>query len=192
MHGKPENPFQARPDWHYNACVENFLEYWRLGEYYVRAADALIQSALDDTSLLDVHVLPLCFLYRHAFELLLKDLLWQSHYLAHGNKKLLMTHNLSRLWRELSANAQDALGSAFPLSTQDTELLGQLIRRVEEHDPGSDAFRYPFDTKGKRSHPSLTHVNVRSLYESVRQAVDLLGNLREVVTLSYLAKGEKA
>jgi hypothetical protein len=192
MHAKPDNPFQAHPDWHYNACVNNFAQYWRLGDYYVRAADALIEDALNDTSLLDVYVLPVCFLYRHAVELLLKHLLWQSHYLAHAKKKLKMkTHKLSGLWQELSANAQAVLGPAFPLSGQDKIVLDQFLCGIEEHDSGSYAFRYPFDLKGKRSHPTLIHVNFRSLYESVHQAVDLLVNLGEVVESAYLAKSHK-
>src|ERR1022692_3234687 len=66
MERKSENPFQAQPDWHHNACVSNYLQFWEIGHYYVRAAAALVQDAVDDRSLLDVYVSPLVFLYRHA------------------------------------------------------------------------------------------------------------------------------
>ncbi len=192
MHEKLENPFQVHPDWHHNACISDSLQYWELGYQYVCAADALVQETVDDTSLLDVYVSPLCYLYRLAVELFLKDLFWQSHFLAHGERKLpKMTHNLSELWKKLSADAQAVLGPAFPLSMQDTNLLKQLLVQIEDHDPRSDAFRFPFDAKGNRSHPSLRHVNVRSLSKNVHQAVDLLGNLKELVMDSYLAKSEK-
>jgi hypothetical protein len=64
-------------------------------------------------------------------------------------------------------------------------MLEQLFAQIQKQDPGSDAFRFPFDVKGNRSHASLSRVNVRSLYESVHQAVDLLGNLKEVIADNY-------
>ena len=186
MQREPENPFQAHPDWQYNACISNYLQFWEIGNYYVRAADALVQDTIEDSSLLDVYVSPLVFLYRHAIELVLKDVLWQSHYLAHGKKgfitdKSFKTHDLLKLWQQLKKNCQAVLGADFPLSTHEMEILEQLFAQIQKQDPGSDAFRFPFDAKGNISHASLSHVNVRSLYESVHQAVDLLGNLKEVV-----------
>jgi hypothetical protein len=195
MQRKSENPFQVHSDWHYNACVSNCLQFWEIGNYYVRAADALVQDTIEDSSLLDVYVSPLVFLYRHAVELFLKDLLWQSHYLAFGIKgfikdKGFQTHDLLKLWQQLKKNCQGVLGTAFPLSTHDIEMLEQLLAQIQKHDPRSDAFRFPFDVRGNVSHASLSQVNVRSLYESVHQAVNSLGNLKEIVTDYYLKKSD--
>ena len=195
MQRESENPFQAHPDWHHNACISNYLQFWEIGNYYVRAADALVQEAIEDSSLLDVYVSPLVFLYRHALELFSKDLLWQSHYLACGKKGFIRdtrfkTHDLLKLWQQLKKNCQEVLGTDFPLSTHEMEMLEQLFAQIQKHDPGSDAFRFPFDVKGNRSHASLSNVNVRSLYESVHQAVNLLGNLKEIVTDYCLEKSD--
>src|ERR1035438_7408976 len=138
----------------------------------MRAADALVKIAVEDRSVLDVYVSPLIFLYRHAVELFLKDLLWQSHYLACERKgfikdKCFRTHDLWKLWQQLKGNCQRVLGADFPLVPDDVELLEELFAQIQKHDPGSDAFRFPFDAKGNISHASLSHVNVRSLYENV-------------------------
>ncbi len=191
------NPFQAHPDWYHNACISNYLQFCEIGHYYVRAADALVQDTVEDRSLLDVYVSPLVFLYRQAIELILKDILWQSHYLAFGKKGFIKdrsfkTHDLSKLWQQLKKNCQNVLGADFPLSSHETEMLEQLFCLIQEHDPRSDAFRFPFDGQGNRSHASLRHVNVRSLYESVHQAVDLLGNLKEVVADYYERASDQA
>lgn len=184
---KTLDPFQAHPDWHHNACISNYAQFWEIGSHYMRAADALVQDAIEDSSLLDVYVSPLIFLYRHAVELFLKDLLWQSHYLACGKKGFItdncfQTHDLLKLWQQLKGNCQKVLGADFPLIPDDVKLLEDLFAQIQMHDPRSDAFRFPFDVKGARSHASLNHVNIHSLYESVHQAVDLLGDLKGIVT----------
>jgi hypothetical protein len=187
IQSESENPFQAHADWHHNACISNYVQFWEVGSYYVRAADALVKDSVVDRGLLDVYVSPLVFLYRHAIELFLKDLLWQIHFLACGKKGFIrdecfQTHDLLKLWQQLKENCQKVLGPDFPFAPHEIEAVEQLFVQIQKHDPRSDAFRFPFDVKGNRSHVSLSHVNVRSLYECVHQRVDLLGNLRAIVT----------
>lgn len=186
MQSKLENPFEAHPDWHHNACISNCVQFWEIGSDYVRAADALVKNMVEDDSVLDVYISPSIFLYRHALELFLKDLLWQSHYLACGKKgfitdKSFTTHDLLKLWQQLKGNCQKVLGADFPLIPDDVKLLEAFFAQIQKHDPRSDAFRFPFDVKGDLSHASLNHVNIRSIYESVHQAVDLLGDLKGIV-----------
>src|ERR1700678_142357 len=157
MNEKSKNPFEAQPDWQHNACMNSSLQignsmttslqFWELGDYYARSADALVRDAEDDRSLLDVYVSPLVFLYRHAFELFLKDLLWQSHYLAFGTKGFIKerdfrTHDLSKLWKRLKVNCQIVLGTALLASGHDIEILEQLFDQIQKQDPSSDAFRF--------------------------------------------------
>ena len=71
MQRKSENPFQAHPDWHHNACFSNpckpmsgkpmvtTVQFWEIGSHYMRAADALVKNAVEDRSFLDVYVSPL-------------------------------------------------------------------------------------------------------------------------------------
>jgi hypothetical protein len=187
MQRESENPFQMHSDWHYNACISNYVQFWEIGSHYLRAADALVKNAVEDHSVLDVYASPLIFLYRHAVELFLKDLLWQSHYLACGKKgfirdKYFQTHDLLKLWQQLKEKCQTVLGTDFPLISDDVKSLEDFFAQIQKHDPGSDAFRFPLDRKGARSHASLNHVNIRSLYEGIHQAVDLLGDLKGIVT----------
>ena len=187
MQRKSENPFQAHPDWHHNACISNpgkpmsgkpmvaTVQFWEIGSHYMRAADALVNNAVEDRSVLDVYVFPLIFLYRHAVEIFLKDLLWQSHYLACGKKgfitdKSFKTHDLLKLWQQLKGNCQKVLGADFPLIPDDVKLLEEFFAQIQKHDPGPDAFRFPFDAKGiLRTPPSITSISVPYMRASTKR-----------------------
>ncbi len=78
------NPFRAHPDWEHNACIQNDMQFADLAHSYTRSGDELVESTLRDRSLLDVHIYAVCFLYRHALELYLKDIIWKSHYALTG------------------------------------------------------------------------------------------------------------
>jgi hypothetical protein len=185
------NPFKAQPDWEHNACVNNFMQFSELGSAYARSGDDLVETMLHDCSKLEVHVYSACFLYRHALELCLKDLVWKSHYALTGEKryaerdlKELGLHELTRLWTPAVRNAEKLLGDDFPLDTGQREAVRTLLDQFEQHDPGSYSFRYPIlkeKQKGKdrRTHPELKHVNVSALREKVRQVLSWLAEISE-------------
>jgi hypothetical protein len=183
------SPFEAHADGQHNACVDNFMQFVELANCYVRSADILVSSTIEDRSMLDVHIYAICFLYRHALELILKDLAWKSHYAETGIKRFtqddwkeLGRHRLQDLWQTMSANGRRLLGVDFPLSTREACQVGDLFAQFEQHDPDSFAFRYPISKNKKgRTHPSLRHVNVRVLHEKVRHVFDLLGRLCELI-----------
>src|SRR5262249_497182 len=138
-----------------------------------RSADSLVDSALSDHMLLDVHVHSICFLYRHGLELVLKDLVWKSHYVATGEKRFaerdwqeLGRHRLQDLWNSGCESAGQVLGPDFPLSASATSHVESLLTQFERHDPDSYSFRYPISKKKGRTHPSLTNVNLRVLRDN--------------------------
>jgi hypothetical protein len=186
MHSRAENPFQEHQDWQHNACISNFTQFGELGGYYLRASDGLVQKTVYDSGLLDVYVLPVCFLYRHGIELLIKDALWMSEYVAHGTKAFPQIHEIGKLWCKLSENCLTIFGTDCPLTPDETEWMKHALAQIENHDPLSYSFRYPYDKKGKRTHTSLTHVNVRSLYETVHHAADLIYRCGELLEYRYL------
>ena len=183
------NPFEAQADSEHNACVTNYIQFSELGWSYARSGDDLVAAMLHDRSKLDVHVYAVCFLYRHALELCLKDVVWKSHYALTGERryaeqdlKELGKHKLTGLWTPAVRNAEKLLGEHFPLDTKQREAVRMLLDQFEQHDPESYSFRYPIlkkKQKGKerRTHPKLRHVNVSDLRESIRQ---VLGWLEDV------------
>jgi hypothetical protein len=182
------NPFQALPDRRHNACVSNYMQFAELARSYACSGDELVDSSLRDHSLLDVHVYAVCFLYRHALELYLKEVIWKSHYAATGEKRFaappkswreLKRHRLSELWRSALESTKRLPGD-FPLDSQQRQALSDLLMEFERHDPGSDSFRYPIGTSG-RTHPELGQVNVRALREQVHKVFEWLAIVAEKV-----------
>jgi len=171
------NPFELqREDSNHNACITTIVEIGYLGSKYLRSADSLVDAAKIDSSLLDVHVYAICFLYRQGLELVLKDLLWKSEYVLTGKKRFAMdkkewgdlgNHRLGPLWRSLYKNSVELLGDEFPLDAEVVLQVETLFKQFEEHDPDSYAFRYTLSKRGGQTLPNLTHVNIRLLADSV-------------------------
>lgn len=182
---QPPDPFEAHPDWHNNACIDNYMQFGELAQCFLESADALLMCAVNEPRTLDGHVYAICFLYRHSCELLLKDLAWKSNYAATGDKGFAKTHRLGHLWNDVYARTKSLCGSDFPLNAEETEAVKALIANVEEHDPSSDSFRYPFSSKLQRTHPTLRHVNVRALHETTHQLLDYLSRLYTPVDYFY-------
>lgn len=190
MTNHTQNPFRAHVDWHHNACIGNYMQFEELANNFLRSADALVACAIDDRGILDVHIYAICFLYRHSFELLLKDLFWKSNYAACGSKEYPRVHELCTLWSGIDLQTRKLLGADFPLTTEELIEVKQLFLSIEDHDPKSYSFRYPFDTKNQRTHPSLTHVNVRALYESTHRVTSYLLRLLDMVIYHYNQRSE--
>ena len=163
------DPFSSHGQPSQVACINNWMQFSELANHYIRSADALVVAALERSMLLDVHVQPACFLYRHGLELLLKDLAWKSLYLATGTKRFaeknwkeLGLHGLSKIWDGAKTSAETVLGAGFPLNSETVAGIRAFLIRVEIHDPGSYSFRYPIIKKGGRAHPQLTNVQSRN------------------------------
>jgi len=168
-----------------------YLQYDILGDYYIQSADILVETALHNRSILDVHVYAICFLYRHGLELIMKDILWKSTYAISGTKEFPpMDHRLDVIW----ANVQQKIAtflhdSGQPLS-EELSSVTRIIKMIMEHDPKSDSFRYPYDNQKRKSHPSLTHVNVHTLYLHIHEADVVLSHIREIVAYYYEQRDE--
>jgi hypothetical protein len=194
----PESdPFMCHPDCEHNACVNNWMQFVELADYYVQSADSLVESALSEHMLLDVHVYSICFLYRHGLELILKDLVWKSHYVGTGEKRFaesgwqeLGRHRLQDLWNRGVEIAGQVLGTEFPLPPSVASQVENLLTQFERHDPNSYSFRYPIDRKSGRTHPSLTNVNLRVLRNNVHHAFDQLKTLVGFIDYCYDQKSE--
>jgi len=136
--------------------------------------------------LLDVHVQPACFLYRHGLELLLKDLAWKSQYVATGTKRFaeknwqeLGRHRLMDVWDGAKTVSETVLGAGFPLDADKASQIRTFLVQVEAHDPDSYSFRYPISKKKGRTHPKLTNVNLISLRAKVHTTSDQITAILE-------------
>ena len=135
---------------------------------YALAANRLAASLLEAQRFPDYEAYPVVFLYRHALELSLKHIIYAGVELAafrrmdEVNEQLKNNHDLV----SLSQTAGKVLALLFP----NDEMLGRLKETVaalckdwSEIDPGSYAYRYPIDTKGRASTKKHQVVNLRTL-----------------------------
>ena len=135
---------------------------------YTLAANRLAASLLEAPRFPDYEAYPVVFLYRHALELSLKQIIYGGVELAafrrmdEINEQLKNNHNLV----DLSRTSGKVLSLLFP----NDEILGRLNTTVaaicedwSQIDPRSDAYRYPIDTKGRPSTKKHQVVNLRAL-----------------------------
>ena len=144
---------------------------------YTRAANRLATSLLEAQRFPDYEAYPVVFLYRHALELSLKHIIYGGVELAafrrvgEINEQLKNNHDLVNL----SQTAGKVLALLFP----NDEMLGRLKETVaalckdwSEIDPGSYAYRYPIDTKGRPSTKKHQVVNLRALSSRMARALE--------------------
>lgn len=164
------------------------MQFAELADHYLRSADMLVTAALEDHMLLDVHAQPVCFLYRHGVELLLKDMAWKSHYIVTGTKlfmqkdwKDLGKHQLGNIWSKATSDAKTVLGADFPLDSTKILEIQSFLTQIEKHDPDSCSFRYPISKKRGRTHQQLTHVNLLALRKEAHNAFDQITAILEMI-----------
>lgn len=164
------------------------MQFADLADHYIRSADALVTAALEDHMLLDVHVQPVCFLYRHGIELILKDMAWKSNYIVTGTKiftqknwQELGKHRLGDIWSGAKSAAKTVLGADFPLDSAKVNEVQSFLTQIEGHDPDSYSFRYPISKKKGRTHPQVTNVNLVALRAKAHNTFDQITAIREMI-----------
>lgn len=152
-------------------------DFAAFAEGYTWAANLLAASLLDSPRFPHYEAYPVVFLYRHALELSLKHIIYGGVKLAafrrmdEINEQLKNNHDLV----SLSQTAGKVLSLLFP----NDEMLGRLKTTVaalckdwDEIDPGSYAYRYPIDTKGRPSTKDHQVVNLRALSNRMSQVLE--------------------
>jgi hypothetical protein len=134
---------------------------------YAEAARVLSNNFLKGLNRSDYNGYPILFLFRHSFELYLKNILYKAAYLAslqnqEFDNKLYNTHNLE----QLAKVAKKVLSAGFP-HNKNIEKLGEDILQIahEFHDIDhiSFSYRYPIDTKGSPSTKKNQIVNIEAI-----------------------------
>jgi hypothetical protein len=125
-----------------------------LSEAYKEAADMIVSYIEDGGSKYNhagLYFFPVAYLYRHSFELCLKQLIYQGvelRILEENNalKKLLSEHRLYPLWDKVRV----VLENVYPDGNQDDiKNVDRLIQEIHKLDDSGQKFRYPKDKNGK-------------------------------------------
>ncbi|MCY9456810.1 hypothetical protein [Bacillus inaquosorum] len=142
----------AYPNWQKNfRSHDEFLALY--SSNFKESADKLILSHEGSKNhSIDNAIIPIIYLYRHSMELCLKAILYKSYI----NRKLdrekiqskLNSHNLEKLWDKLTNELNEYYSfTKDSRSKQQLRIIKDLILELNNFDPGSINFRYPFDKK---------------------------------------------
>ncbi len=163
--------FYESPEWQFN-CVSCFSGDMRkhFGIYakgYRLAAIAVAERTLSNSHIPDYCGYPIVFLFRHAFELHLKNVIYSLALLAAFKRisdidfSLHNNHNLS----SLASKATDMLNRMFPEDHGIVALANQILltaREITEIDKDSFSYRYPIDVKGDPSTKVGQTINLKA------------------------------
>ncbi|MFZ1683102.1 MAG: hypothetical protein WAU88_03135 [Candidatus Zixiibacteriota bacterium] len=151
---------------------------------YTRAADRLAIALIEAPRFSDYEAYPVCFLYRHALELSLKQIVSDSTRLATFTFKeevysvLQSCHNLEKL----AETVERLLVKYFPNDVDLHEFADRIrisCKEISALDQRSESFRYPVN---KRGIATVDHHQIINLEAFARHLSSLLEEL-EVVHL---------
>ncbi len=149
---------------------------------YQDAANLIIDSLDNYAGHPDLLFFPLAFLYRHATELVLKNIIYIGISLAGGQHEVVTGHNLGHLWQRareyLLEHPDGSDGSYF-------DSIDSSIDRLHSIDPRSETFRYVIDKDRNITLPDDEWIDLDNLkndmddlINKLTACVDYLGELR--------------
>jgi hypothetical protein len=117
-------------------------------------------------------IYPFIFLWRHYFELRLKELLITLSALHDEKRPALTGHDLGTLWDRLRP-----LMRKTGVPDRDLKRAERMFRDFAKVDPSSEAFRYHEGKRGKRLAEGVRQVNIPAALAAMKQVSDSLENV---------------
>jgi len=171
FHRGPKHRTDVVLNWHNNPIGELTMQ----AEAYLRAGTKLLESFKGGNGLTDFDAYPIIFLYRHALELFVKDILLIGNKFAGALgdpeietpfQEIVGSHRLSR--------HTDKLRKIFAaVDWKDDDFRhdwDHFLRTIDQVDPNSMTFRYTVDKKGNpllESHFSFNMCEFTSVFKTV-------------------------
>jgi len=153
---------EARPfhgGWVANRADERLF---RMIKGFQGAGDLLVsENQWDSRQALNL-VYPAIFAYRQSLELRLKQLLWEFGPVA-GETPDFRSHDLKSLWTRFKRVFAFFERDLQPKDEEAFRAAEALIIEFDTIDPGSDAFRFAHDTKGRAVNLAVTEVDLPNL-----------------------------
>lgn len=177
-------------DWRSNAVLmQGFGDRWYVyATGYRRAADIVVANVTTQLRDQDFLVYPIMFLYRQYLELTIKSLIRSAwRLLDEEESDPLRSHDINRYWGVCQALLVRISPGGLAAVLEDT---GRLIAEFCEHDPASDAFRYPESAKREPTLSNLEKVNLRNVQVVMGKIADLLDGADAMIDAYMDSKAE--
>ncbi|MBI1822366.1 MAG: hypothetical protein HY036_05825 [Nitrospirae bacterium] len=143
-------------------------ETFAIAEGYYRGANHLVDEALERHEM-DFLVYPICFLYRHFIEIILKEIVSQFEALEGTSfQKKNPTHTLQDLFSYISKKCAKQWKDPIPT------IVKQVIKEFDVIDPKAQVFRYDTDKNGKKFFGGHVHIGLESLRKKMQKVRDFL------------------
>ena len=169
----PELPHNA---WLERDLLKGFGGWSLYTSGFKMAADELVAHLGEESSaphLSHFVVYPIAFLYRHYLELRLKEMLWST------SGAIPKKHGLMTLWEKV----RERLKYYAPQDGQfllKYDSIAELLRPIDELDPQSEGFRYPYDEDGQLTiDGDIKWINLLRLKEHVAEIAGLFDEVRQ-------------
>lgn len=173
---QPENPlFTNGKNWKMNACVGDNggpYELFHYAEGFFEGGHAVVQSAENPTALIDLLIYPAAFSYRHAIELMLKQLVLSLNLILGTGGEIKKIHSMTELWNEVERLTKSH--DRDLIERQEVKRAGELVGHFNDIDPTGQVFRYPEDFRGNRHLTEHKLINVEVLREQMKELQEIL------------------
>lgn len=148
---------------------------------YSNSANCLSKVFLSKNHYPDYDGYPIVFLYRHAFELYLKNIIYKTSKLLNlitndPIETLQTNHNLIGLAEKANKHLSKVLPNDKCLRDLCTK-INKYAKEYHEIDRNSDSYRYPINKKEEHSTKKNQIVNIESLYNNFSIFLNELENV---------------
>ncbi len=138
---------------------------------YKSAGDTLVQSLRRSDK--QVLVFPVCYLYRHYLELMIKGLTRLANSILNGRAVYQGGHPLDELWKE----CRPLLEKAMPRCSKESfSGVGKCIEAFASIDFDGEFFRYPENIQRRPWSQYGERINLQKIHDAVSDAAECLDN----------------
>jgi len=144
---------------------------------YQLAAQRLSEMLLSAGNFREYEAYPIIFLYRHCFELYLKNIIYKAVALGqlknikNIDDRLTNNHNI----KSLAGQVSHILRKLFPEDSSMQEFsddVTTIANELSEIDPSSFSYRYPIDKMGNKSTKLKQTVNLNAFHSTMQKILE--------------------
>jgi hypothetical protein len=163
---------------------------------YRLAAETVVESLVRKGGFRDYEAYPVVYLYRHAFELHLKNIVYRVALLLsfNGEESVDTDYDNQHALCPLAERASAVLEKAFPDDAGLKEVIGRIdaiAKDFDAIDKQSFAYRYPIDKRGAASTRKHQTLNLRALAEHMCRLLDDLEAVDSLVDFAMTEATEQ-
>jgi hypothetical protein len=184
--------FKKNPAPRKNVCLEKSFEVYRCG--YKRAAEVLSKKILslkpENNKNYQSMIFPLLYVYRHYFEITLKDLIRKCYLFNDFTApETSFNHDLNDLWSKKLKPAVKKIEDSFE-EHEETKEIAEAFKNFTSFDKNGEGFRFPLRKDGRQSLAGLNLLDLKHFCKTASKISFLLERLESEIHFYWHAVGE--